>query len=106
MKNDTRENLGLPADAPEGTVCCGPLRREPSEPSGMWFLGSLFLGRDGDPQQSVYDLKHRVEYVAERLAEALDQACDDLRRGGQENQMHHGLLTLKRYHRWQATGEW
>jgi hypothetical protein len=94
---------GVPADAPDGTQSCGPLRREPD---GSWFHGSTFLGRDDDPQRAVFELDELVGWTAVKLAEALDQACSDLRKGGLETEMRHALLVLRRFHRWQATGRW
>jgi len=93
----------MPCDVPKGTVSCGPLRREPD---GSWFHDSVFLGRDGDPQRAVVELSERVAWVAMRLAEALDLACHELRKNGGEAELHHALLALSRFHRWQATGSW
>lgn len=99
----TDRRTGAPSDAPKGTVSCGPLRREPD---GSWFHGSMFLGRDDDPQRAVVELDELVGWTAVKLAEALDQACCDLRKGGLEVEMRDALLVLRRFHRWQATGRW
>lgn len=93
----------MPGDSPKGTVICGPLRREPD---GSWFHGASFLGRDDDPQRAVFELDELVGWAAVKLAEALDQACTDLRKVGQEAAMRDALLVLRRFHRWQATGRW
>ncbi len=90
----TGEIMKAPEHAPTGTVSCGPLRRYPD---GSWFHGSKFLGRDDDPQRAVYELEDLVGWVATRLAEALDQACSELRKGRLENEMREALLVLRRY---------
>ena len=98
-----------PSGPPDRSAAPGGPLLSPSER----FRGPLngqenptFLGRDGDPQRAVYEQDALVGWTAVKLAEALDQACCDLRKGGQENAMRRALLVLRRFHRWQATGRW
>ena len=85
------------------TVRCGPLRREPD---GSWFHGAAFLGQDDDPQQAICERDELAGWTAEKLAEALENASIELRKGGEDDEMCHALSVLRRYDRWQATGRW
>jgi hypothetical protein len=98
MARMRRPNSTAPADAPAGTVSCGDLRREGD---GRWFLGSTFLGRDGD-SNSVLDsaLDERAGVVAAQLATALERACGALEGWGDALEHQAGRNTLRRFQRW------
>jgi len=84
-------------------LTCGALRREPD---GSWFLGASFLGRDGDAEASMREAEASVGVVAIRLAAALELACEQLRSWGDAAGVSQGTAVLRKYHRWQSTGQW
>lgn len=87
----------------EGAHSCGLLRREPD---GSWFLGAAYLGRDDDPETSLSEVEATVGIVAIRLAAALEETCEQLRRWGDVAAVSRGNAALQRFHRWQSTGRW
>ena len=93
----------MTANAPSGTLSCGPLRREPD---GHWYLDSLYLGQDGDPEASLSAVHDHVGIVLLVVAQALDEVCSALERWGDAVPQGKAMATLRRYHRWQATGQW
>ena len=95
--------MTAPSDAPPGTLTCGVLRRTSD---GSWFLGSSYLGRDGDAEASMQEIDASVGVVAIRLAVALELACEQLRSWGDITAASQGNAVLHRYHRWQSTGQW
>ncbi len=95
--------MSEPGDAPRGTVCCGPLRREPD---GSWYYRSKFLGRDGEPATSLYEVEDTVGVVAMLMGEALTEACRHLYEWGNVVQAERGRGVLRRFARWQTTGRW
>ncbi len=96
--------MSVSKEALQGTVRCGPVRREPD---GRWFYRSMLLGRDDDPDlREGSEIKDHVAWVTLRLAAALEEACDALRESGQLEALHHGLLVLDRFGRWRETRVW
>ncbi len=93
----------VPADAPRGTVSCGPLRREPD---GTWFHGASFLGRDGEPVSSLRELESTVGVVVVGLGDALKVACDALYEWGHISAALRGRVVLRKFQRWQMYGLW
>ncbi len=99
----SRRDVGVPGDAPEGTVSCGPLRREPD---GSWFHGASFLGRDHEPVSSLHELESTVGIVAAGLGDALKEACDALHEWGHVSAAQRGRDVLRRFQRWQTSRRW
>lgn len=85
--------MTVPADAPAGTVSCGPLRRESD---GCWYYGRTLLGRDGAPSWLLTE-GERAGMTAAVLAEALRGACDELARMGSTGLASQGRVLLRRF---------
>src|SRR5690606_24113906 len=104
LRSARERPMTLPADAPQGTVCCGDLRREPD---GRWFFGSAYLGRDGEARPLMVDgVSERVGVVAARLAEALGTVCEAADGLGNPAAVQVGRDALRRFERWKEGRAW